>query len=852
MKIDKYYNQNEPNAAKQADEPKSEPQKQSSSINIGIKMDSFVDNKFLLIGLAVLIIAINVVLRAGLLQYQGLFEPDGFFYYSVIRQAISNHFVVSNYLNISGFPMHNFIGEAPGLPYLTVMAYYLFHSITSLSALTIMRWMPIFFGILYAILAYFLARYLSNSKALGLLTMFFVSVSSGNIARTAGTVYRGDSFITLFLLLALLLMLKCFGERKSFRKYLWAVLSAVSLSLGMVVWNGAPFITVVYMLGLMFIILYGFIKADNDILFSGVVLSITLLIMHFLQLLYVSLGIARAGLQLTSNTEFFIFYTPILIGSVAAYYIIRNIQQFSIVSTQKRRAFATAGAVLVVFVILVAVFSNTLLGLASPVSPIITPTVTSNSATVGAAITQTTQELQKPSYSFLWSSFSVQLYLSIIGVLLFLLFSFLVSKGLIKDDNLRLNNVAFLAIFAYFVVTGYLQYSAIRFNAIISLPLAVFSAFAIYSIGKLVYNRNINSKTVAALVTVITALIMIALVYYYYFYPSPQTSIFSALNRFTFIAASIILISVLLVAAFVYSIYGTAKGNISVMYIVVALVLVILIFNMFNTYLESYTAAQADGINPQFLEAMAWLRNNTSPNATVLALWPDGSVVEGWGNRTSYMDSVGGERSARIYNFSNFLFNTSLDTQYLYGIGKPQYFIARNFWYAELGGIAQEGLVQNASAYGYVALSSFNSTSNGTATFFTFGESTPPYYVTELITIPSANSTQPPTYKAYLGIRNGTRLTMMRSIIFMNTSNSQYSISNIGSANDSVNYSLLISFSGHQINGAYILGPNLVQSNIFKFTFLCNAFTCPYNSSSASMSQVYANGDTRIFRINYR
>jgi hypothetical protein len=245
---------------------------------------------------------------------------------------------------------------------------------------------------------------------------------------------------------------------------------------------------------------------------------------------------------------------------------------------------------------------------------------------------------------------------------------------------------------------------------------------------------------------------------------------------------------------------------------------------------------------------MAWMRNNTPSNSTVLALWPDGSVVEGWANRTSYMDSVGGENGTRIYSFAQFLFSTSPDTGYLYGIDKPDYLIVRNFWYEELGGIAQEGLVQNDTAYGYVLLSTVNVTRNATAQFFEFQDQSPPFYKGEMIISQQPNGTQ--KFSAYLGVENSTRFALMRSLILLNTSNAAYSIVN-STKNDTINYTLMVSYAGSEINGAYILGPKLVSSNLFKFTFLCNSFTCPYNTSDVKLQAVYINSDTRIFEIDY-
>jgi hypothetical protein len=217
------------------------------------------------------------------------------------------------------------------------------------------------------------------------------------------------------------------------------------------------------------------------------------------------------------------------------------------------------------------------------------------------------------------------------------------------------------------------------------------------------------------------------------------------------------------------------------------------------------------------------------------------------------MDSVGGENATRIFRFTQFLFNTTPDSQYLYNIGRPQYLVARNFWYEELGGIAQEGSIANATAYGYVILNSLNTSSNSTAQFFTFSSDQPPYYKSEMVLVPGTASSPSPRYYAYLGLENSTRLELMRRIMFFNTTSSSYTfVNNTGaSLNNSVNYTLLVAFSGRVVNGAYILGPQLVASNLFKFTFLCTTIECPYNDSNVTMKAVYVNGDTRILKINY-
>jgi asparagine N-glycosylation enzyme membrane subunit Stt3 len=905
MKIDKYYGNDEPAESKNAEhqhhekhehEPKTEHTNSSFNLGLKIKFDTIVENRYILLGIAALIIILNIVLRAGLLQYQGLFEPDGFFYYSVIRQAINNHFIVSNYLNISGFPWHNFIGEAPGLIYLTVIFYYLLHGITGLSLLTVMRWMPILFGVLYTILAYYLAKTVSNSKALGLIAMLLVSVSSGNIARTAGTVYRGDSFITLFVMLALLLMLKCFEEKKHWMKWVWGLLSSIALASGIVVWTGSPFIIVIYLLALLLAIIYGFIKSDKNVLLSGLALSVMLLVMHFLQVAYVSIGIAR---DVTfSGNDFFIFYLPILIGSIITYFATTHIHKIKLIATARNRTLATIAVGFVAAITIYALFGGTIASVASPIRGTATAVNTTNSTILNstaarASIATTTQELQPPNFPFLWSSFNIQVILAIIGIALVATILFykhfgrhlitfavaiaviligigllaylggpalelivlgavfiaafglfiLFGEGLIVKKDFKINEVGVLAVIAYFAVTGYMQLQAIRFNAIISVPLSIFAAFAFYGVGKIFYDMAAKRKAVSIIIVAAIVIVSIALIYRLF-----AAGYFS--GSFVAVSASAAFMSVVLVALLFYGIYALAvKKPIEIKYMVVAVVLVLMAFAFYNTYIESYTAAQADGINPSFLNAMTWMKANTPTNATVLALWPDGSVVEGWGNRTSYMDSVGGENGTRIYPFSKFLFNTTPDSSYLYEIGKPEYLIARTFWYQELGGIAQEGLVQNATAYGFVILPVVNVSRNSTTQFFSFESGSPPYYKTELLIRQQGNGTN--AFSAYLGLANSTRFVEMRSVILFNTTNGAYSIINTSRNITTANYTLMVGYSGTVVNGAYILGPKLIKSNLFDFTFLCNTFTCAYDNGNATLTNVYSNSDTKIFKISY-
>ena len=197
----------------------------------------FLDNKYTIIAIVFAIIVLNIILRLGLAKYTGFFEPDGFFHYAVIGQSILNHYIVPVTQVLSGFPVHNAITEPNGFYYITIIPYAILH-FAGISYYSIMRYLPVLFGILDAFGAYLIAKYLTNSRAAGLIAMLLVSISSGDIARTAATVYRGDSFITAFALLAFILMIKSMTAKEKRFSYIYAILSGIILGTAPAIWGG--------------------------------------------------------------------------------------------------------------------------------------------------------------------------------------------------------------------------------------------------------------------------------------------------------------------------------------------------------------------------------------------------------------------------------------------------------------------------------------------------------------------------------------------------------------------------------------------------------------------------------------
>ena len=754
----------------------SDPKKDSSSL------ERLIRNDYVFFGIIALILIIDILGRTTMLKDTGFFEPDGFYHFSVIRAAILyHHFAIPKFLSISGFPSHFPITEPDGLYLVTIVPYMLLQFF-GISYYNVMRVVPVAFGIFDAIGAYFLIQYFHKSRVLGLLGMFFVAVSSGDIARTAALVYRGDGFITIFMIVALILAMEAV-KKDGRRMYVSALLSGIVLGVGTAVWNGAPFTVIVYLLAIFLIAIYAYVKPDKKVAKSSIVLMGALLVAYALQHLWMYLYVVRVQ-EAFSSIHFFVFYLPVLVIAAFAYYynIYKDHKGFAasplgrISSSMAGRAELIAAIIIVGTVLVSIVYGSYLLRIASGDGLVIAQ----------SHLNKSIEELAKPSFAFLWSSFSYALFLAPIGIVVYILFSRKIEgkKGYGITPE-------FLMIAAYLGATGYLQANAVRFNSLVAVPIAVFAAYSFYAIGKVISMKvktNLNLKRI---------------------------------------------------------------GRIDLRYAYYGLVSALLILVLVQTLLESSQIVQADDINPLFLDALSWMKNNTATNATVLAVWPDGSVIEGWANRTSSMDSVGGQIAPNIANFSRYILNSSPDTQYLYKIDKPDYILVRKFWLDELSGIAEEGNITNATKYGFEVFSSLSTSSNSTEIEYKLGSDTPDAYQAIMLFKKNATSVtfKNSTFIGYLGINGRYDIPVDRLLLYGPTTD-QFNYYNEGLKNVS-NYTMVLDVQNGSIDGAMLVTPDLFNTNMFKMMYMCNIQNCTYSGNNVSLDEVYYNPDSEIFKVNY-
>ncbi|MDE1811146.1 MAG: hypothetical protein KGH66_03830, partial [Candidatus Micrarchaeota archaeon] len=712
----------------------------------------------------------------------------------------------------------------------------------------------VIFGVLTAVAAYFLVRYMADSRIAGLLAMLFVSISAGNLARTTALVYRGDTFVSLFMVLSLVFMLKTFTEKAGGRRrYGWAALSAFFLSVGVVFWNGAPFMTMIYMLALVFVAVYGFMKLDREVLNANLLLAEFLFLAYFLEHVYGWLGLARTGLLLI-DTSFFAFYVPILAACFGAWYVAKNPERFGALRYPRGRMLLVAGAIVAVLAVMAITFNygaaaltNAIALTSSNAAQAAVGTANATNSTLSAAIGTTTQELQKASFNFLFTSFSMQLFLAPIGVALYVI-------------SRRRADPFVLAIGAYLLVASVLQVGQIRFNSLLSVPIAIFAAYGAYAIGQQLYNRVITDRVTKAIVVAALCLVLIVIAVFKIAlnanwggiaaaFGSLLTAPFSASTQIgMIIGLGIVGVEILLGLTVAYLVFSVFKPRLQLRYVFFGLIAAVILFNFYGAYATSITSTPADGVNIQFLTAMAWLNTHTTANSTVFTIWPDGSVVEAIGGRQSYTDSVGGENGTRIQLSSQYLFNTTGNAGFLYGIGKPDYIVSRGFWFNEIDGLAVEGLVSNVSDYGYQSFAGLNINRTANSTIYGFYSNQPPYYDAKFLVVTRPDGSR--TAVAYMGQGGSDRYLQLSQVILYNSANFNYSVIKADS-NSTLNYALLVTYSGNAITGGSLLGPKLMASNLFNLALMCNYYVCPLDNQNVTYRAVYINNDTRILKMTY-
>ncbi len=924
----------------------------------------------------VAIFAISTYFRAPMLKFYGFYEPDGYFHFSVIETTIARHALVPlQDAPLSGWPPscnsptcgpatpHH---EPFGLYWITLIPYYLLAPF-GVTAYYVARHIPMLFAIFDMLGAFFISRYMSKDKFFGLLVMLFIALNMGNAARTSALIYRGDSFITSFLLVALIFTVEMFRAKEKNKKLGFMLLSAIFLALCSLTWSGASFVTATYIFALVMLLLFGFTENNKKLIddsgyMLGALLIWFVIVNFFIYLLWITPG--------EQTFTGFYFFIP-FIALAAGWLLAKNEQVMAYLPSQQTFRDAL-GRLVIAIVIICVVVGIIYIIIPSLVQAIF---VTSGFEAINN-FSSTIQELQSPSPDFLYASFGLQNYISpmslvmllasyfniyiiafwVLLCILFLPYFFMQTSGDGEDSPATATarfgySEVLLMLMAYFMLTAYLQMHAIRFNSLISVPLSIFTAFTVYWIITYYKTRSFKDSSPLAIVSLTVAMLlyfeimaaqsgggqwasldwiyaapvivtvvgfllyrmltatkrdmllgaMLALVMLIVTFYTMVHVLGSALiwvgtilaailmacllywvvknfeeNQLAWYAGFAIIAIIIAVAtsAMLLDVVGVALTLLpAVVFILLAymlmrrfsghsfpyyascLLLVLLVVYMIQIDTNYVTGlAPADEINPYFITALAWMKNNTPANSVVLTLWPDGSLVEGVANRTSITDSVSSQYAYKANPFAAWLYNSSPDPNFLLRniTGEPDYLLVRAPWIVETGGIFTEsGINLTPSSYGYNPFTSLNERGNVTTQVYQFFGSG----VEEDTVITNTSGTK--AIASYVVVNNNT-ISPFKYVDFYDESTGNSTIIPQTSFNKTNNQTFLIVYSQvpspslHvNITGAYMLNVDLADSNMVDFLFHCNTQSCPWDNNEATLQLVFINPDTKIFKIVY-
>lgn len=185
--------------------------------------------------LLILLLGIAIRLFLVITNGQGFFEPDNFYYYSVMKETLANNGLIPNPLPLSGIGIHTPYQEFPGLIYITLIPYWLMGGMVPL--MLVMYAMPVIFGVLGIIVTYLITKKLFQRENVALLSAALFAVLPAAVYRTSAMQYRGESFVPV--LLALFILWQA-SDNRNLRLASWVLVPIMLL-----IWKASAYVILV-------------------------------------------------------------------------------------------------------------------------------------------------------------------------------------------------------------------------------------------------------------------------------------------------------------------------------------------------------------------------------------------------------------------------------------------------------------------------------------------------------------------------------------------------------------------------------------------------------------------------------
>ncbi|MEN4017093.1 MAG: STT3 domain-containing protein [Methanobacterium sp.] len=236
--------------------------------------------------IAILVIfVLGFTLRAGSIHLSGIpdneksfykdqndlpymYEIDSYYNYRLTKNYLDHGYLGDTKINGREWDLHSYY--PPGVPmdypplivYITAFFYKLVNLFSNTSLLIVCFWIPVFIAPLCGIPAYFLVSRLTNAYG-GLAAGFLAVMSPFYFTRSVPGWFDTDMFIILFSILVVLFFTEAIQSKNTRKRMIFAGLSAFSMFLFSMAWNGWQYLFYMLFFSSVFYILHGKLKDKN-------------------------------------------------------------------------------------------------------------------------------------------------------------------------------------------------------------------------------------------------------------------------------------------------------------------------------------------------------------------------------------------------------------------------------------------------------------------------------------------------------------------------------------------------------------------------------------------------------------
>jgi dolichyl-diphosphooligosaccharide--protein glycosyltransferase len=374
-----------------------------------------------------LIMVIAVVLRLLPFGFWGFVGSDPY-----VHLGVAKHFERSGFIDypFSNFPFGYRVTEPLGMYLVPLLIYHLIPSTLTL----VFQLTPVIFACISIAVGYLLFRELFDKRT-SLIACALLAISTANITRTGVGIYRGEMLFMPFMLLSLLFLAR---SRKNWKE---AGFSGLFAGISSYLWNGYPFVTVAvsgFYLGALALLYLRKISVEEVIrgfaLFSAVYLAA------------VNVGYLTGIVPV--RTAFTDVYFPLFALSVGCVFCVGE----RFVAGRRLEYLLVAGAAgtaLTLFFFPTAInYLSTGFGLVIPQNE----------------YNLSIEELQRPTFEFLYLTLDATVFLSIFGLLALVL------------DFAQKPNWRFGMVLVWFAASAYVAFASTRFIFLASYVFAALSA----------------------------------------------------------------------------------------------------------------------------------------------------------------------------------------------------------------------------------------------------------------------------------------------------------------------------------------------------------------------------------------